>query len=276
MYDGFAGGERLIFDIGAHKGDDTAVYLQLGYKVIAVDANPALVAEMRSRFQEAVISGRLVLLNYAVTNEDFTETSLYIADDDSQSSLVKKTNCPIIVVSRTLGSLIKEFGLPFFCKIDIEGCDERAIESLTKGICPPFVSVELSGSSLDAIQTDTTKLYSNLDLLSNLGYQRFRLVDQATILTLSDESFYRTNLKILRRIKNRIVKMFSRDFRTVFLSKFRLNRNAEISGYPGFVFSRDWVGYEEMKNRIQFHFREYYSVASSTALIFWVDLHATF
>jgi FkbM family methyltransferase len=276
MYDGFVGGEKLIFDIGAHKGDDTAVYLHLGYKVIAVEANPALVEEMKSRFRDAVRSGRLVLLNYAVTSEDFTETSLYIADDDSQSSLVKKTNCLIMVMSRTLRSLINEFGLPFFCKIDIEGCDQSAIESLTENMCPPFVSVELSGISLYALQNETTKLFSNLDVLSNLGYQRFRLVDQATILTLSDESFYRKNLRIPQRIKNRLLRMFSRDYRSLFLSKFHLDRSAEISGYPGFVFSSDWVGYEEMKKRIQFHFYEYYSVTSSTAFIFWVDLHAAF
>jgi len=60
----------LIFDIGAHQGDDTSVYLQLGYTVVSVEANPILVAGMKKRFSEAISSGQLIVLNYAIGSED--------------------------------------------------------------------------------------------------------------------------------------------------------------------------------------------------------------
>ncbi len=30
----------LVFDVGAHKGEDSDFYLNLGYRVVAVEANP--------------------------------------------------------------------------------------------------------------------------------------------------------------------------------------------------------------------------------------------
>lgn len=32
----------LIFDIGANNGDDTAFYLKKGFRVVAIEADPAL------------------------------------------------------------------------------------------------------------------------------------------------------------------------------------------------------------------------------------------
>ena len=35
---------RLIYDVGMHNGDDTAYYLRRGFRVVAIEPNPALVA----------------------------------------------------------------------------------------------------------------------------------------------------------------------------------------------------------------------------------------
>jgi len=42
---------NLIYDIGMNNGDDTAYYLQRGFRVIAVEANPALVSQAIQRFE---------------------------------------------------------------------------------------------------------------------------------------------------------------------------------------------------------------------------------
>jgi hypothetical protein len=34
--------QALVFDIGLHNGDDTSYYLDLGYRVVGVEANPLL------------------------------------------------------------------------------------------------------------------------------------------------------------------------------------------------------------------------------------------
>ena len=38
---------NLIFDIGMHTGEDTRFYLNIGYDVIAIEANPFLVEEAK-------------------------------------------------------------------------------------------------------------------------------------------------------------------------------------------------------------------------------------
>ena len=38
-------GRKLIYDIGLHRGEDTAYYVARGFNVIAIEANPDLVAE---------------------------------------------------------------------------------------------------------------------------------------------------------------------------------------------------------------------------------------
>lgn len=41
--------ENLIFDAGAHRGDDTDFYLGKGFRVVAAEANPILVDHLRRR-----------------------------------------------------------------------------------------------------------------------------------------------------------------------------------------------------------------------------------
>jgi len=36
----------LIFDIGANNGDDTAFYLKKGFRVVAIEADPALAQKL--------------------------------------------------------------------------------------------------------------------------------------------------------------------------------------------------------------------------------------
>eukprot|EP00747_Dinoflagellata_sp_TGD_P182004 gnl/TRDRNA2_/TRDRNA2_36063_c0_seq1.p1 gnl/TRDRNA2_/TRDRNA2_36063_c0~~gnl/TRDRNA2_/TRDRNA2_36063_c0_seq1.p1 ORF type:complete len:404 (+),score=42.04 gnl/TRDRNA2_/TRDRNA2_36063_c0_seq1:142-1353(+) len=58
---------RLAFDIGMNRGDDTARYLQQGYKVIAVEANPEWAARNVMRFKPFIKNKSLVILNNAIS-----------------------------------------------------------------------------------------------------------------------------------------------------------------------------------------------------------------
>ena len=44
--------EDLIYDVGVHRGEDSAYYLAKGYRVRAFEANPDLVAGCRTRFAD--------------------------------------------------------------------------------------------------------------------------------------------------------------------------------------------------------------------------------
>ena len=39
----------LIYDVGMHKGEDTELYLKKGFRVIAFEADPDLVASARTK-----------------------------------------------------------------------------------------------------------------------------------------------------------------------------------------------------------------------------------
>src|SRR5438552_3989670 len=57
---------QLIFDIGLHEGQDTAYYLQRGFRVVAVDANPAMVDKAQEKFAAAISENRLILVNAGI------------------------------------------------------------------------------------------------------------------------------------------------------------------------------------------------------------------
>jgi len=53
----------------------------------------------------------------------------------------------------TLADVIKEHGSPYYIKIDIEGHDEIALQSLIENnICPPYISVENGTRMLDLLK----------------------------------------------------------------------------------------------------------------------------
>ena len=54
--------EDLIYDVGLHKGEDTEFYLRKGFRVVAIEALPALCDIARQRLHEYVDSGHLNIL----------------------------------------------------------------------------------------------------------------------------------------------------------------------------------------------------------------------
>ena len=62
----------LIYDVGAHRGEDTSFYLAKGFTVVAVEASPQLCDEMRERFHDYIDAGRLRLINIAIADYNGT------------------------------------------------------------------------------------------------------------------------------------------------------------------------------------------------------------
>jgi 16S rRNA A1518/A1519 N6-dimethyltransferase RsmA/KsgA/DIM1 with predicted DNA glycosylase/AP lyase activity len=58
--------ETLIYDVGAHKGEDTRFYLAKGFSVVAIEASPELCASLQNEFPAYVKNGMLNILNAAV------------------------------------------------------------------------------------------------------------------------------------------------------------------------------------------------------------------
>ena len=56
----------LIYDVGAHKGEDSDFYLRLGFRVVAVEANPTLVDKLKQRFPDEISNGKYILVENAM------------------------------------------------------------------------------------------------------------------------------------------------------------------------------------------------------------------
>ena len=60
--------QGLVMDLGVSEGNDTAYYLSKGFRVIAVEADPATCDNLRQRFRSEIDAGDLMLLNFAASN----------------------------------------------------------------------------------------------------------------------------------------------------------------------------------------------------------------
>jgi FkbM family methyltransferase len=163
----------LIFDIGLHNGDDTAHYLERGFRVVAVDANPEMIEAGRSRFASEIAEGRVTLLNVGIAATSGT-ASFHVSDHTDWSSFLPEVagrmgngTRPLIVKTRQFAAILKEFGTPHYLKIDIEGSDALCLRALIADDLPRYVSWE-SGPGWDKL----------LDHMVALGYKSFKVIRQ--------------------------------------------------------------------------------------------------
>jgi len=174
----------LVMDVGMNNGDDTAFYLAKGFRVVAVEANPALVESARKRFTAQIDAGRLTLYGVAINDKDGTVEFFEDVKDDGRSSLSREyalqnetvgkgqTRC-IEVPCLRMERILQECGVPYYLKIDIETADRFCLEALKGFILRPrYVSFELNLASFE----DT---FLALKVLWDLGYHSFKFVNQA-------------------------------------------------------------------------------------------------
>jgi len=76
-----------------------------------------------------------------------------------------------------LSSLIREHGLPLYCKIDVEGSERMCVDQLDRDTRPPFLSAELPTNGAAPREIATGLL---MDRLEMLGYDRFKVISQVT------------------------------------------------------------------------------------------------
>ena len=178
----------LIFDVGLHTGKDTAFYLKKGYRVVAVEANCALVEDARRRFAGEIDAGRLTIHHAAIADREGTID--FFANDQrddwgtTSPAFVKRnealgtTHTRMRIPCLPLQRIIEQHGVPYYVKIDIEGADLLCLEALLDfEEKPEYVSIE---ATLDSF----AGAFAELAHLWVLGYRRFKIVNQALHSTL--------------------------------------------------------------------------------------------
>lgn len=172
----------LVYDVGAHLGEDAEFYLALGYRVVAIEANPQHAAHLRQRFSSEIRSGRLCVIAKAIARKSghvpfyLNEAVSVWGTADSawaaRNAEVGADSVEIQVEALPFSEVVEQHGIPFYAKIDIEGADRLCLEGLTQFTGrPAFVSVE-------APTDNWADLLAQFDQLAELGYSRFQVVRQ--------------------------------------------------------------------------------------------------
>lgn len=164
----------LIFDLGVNKGEDSAFYLDKGFFVVGVEANPVLADMLAQRFYSEIASGRYTLLNIGIWSDASTLTFYRNLDNDHWSSFDPAYGCrdgtrfdTVSVPTLPIEALFAAHGVPRYLKIDIEGADKLVLAALQSAAeRPTFVSVEEYGVAA-------------IDDLHAAGYRFFQTVPQS-------------------------------------------------------------------------------------------------
>jgi FkbM family methyltransferase len=167
----------LVYDLGAHNGDDADFYLRQGFRVVAVEANPSLAAGIETRFAAAIAAGRLTVVGLAVTADTRETIGLWIDDEnDALSTVLRPPTEPgryreSIVGTIRLPDLVARFGDPLYLKIDLEGLDQDVLAELfAAGLRPPYLSAEMH--SIEPFCQ-----------MVGAGYRHFKIVEGACVNT---------------------------------------------------------------------------------------------
>ena len=147
FYQQFLQPSDVVFDVGANVGNRVSSFLACGAHVIAVEPQPACVKVLNEKFGE-----QIRIENVGLSDAD-GELEMHISTDSTVSTFnqeyIENTKerfkysewvDTIKVPITTMDALISKYGLPKFCKIDVEGFELQVLKGLHQLI--PFMSLE--------------------------------------------------------------------------------------------------------------------------------------
>ena len=167
---GLVGPGDLVFDIGAAIGRFTEQFLALGTEVICIEPLPINAERLREKYGDRVTvvecavsdkAGNATLytigqaaINTATLRPDTISKQFWLNSD--------RYNREIIVETTTIDALKHRFGLPAFCKIDVEGGEVEVFKGMSVRI--PALCFEFGCGYLEEMEESVV-------LLSEHGYE---------------------------------------------------------------------------------------------------------
>ncbi len=270
----------LIYDVGMHNGNDTDYYLHRGYRVVAIEADPALFEQARTRFAAEIAAGRLTLLNVGIAPQEGT-ADFWICEGKSEYNSFDKANATkrghtahaIQIPCRCFGNILREHGVPLYLKVDIECFDKLCVEALDPADLPQYVSLEL---------TEADQLHA----LRRAGYDRFKLVRQDDLSAAPDLTgtwsaswmTLKERLPPLLKLAQRLGRMKRKLGRWLRRADRRTERSGLKAGKWVFAYGSSgpfgeeapgqWLGFDETVRRWQ-------AFRRAAGERYWCDIHAT-
>lgn len=183
----------MYFDIGSNIGNWSLANINQCNKIISIEASPITF----NRLVNNCKNDKIILLNYAVCNNNCNDITFYQAECDALSTInkewlttdtsrfynyhYKEITCKTI----TIDKLIEQYGLPDFIKIDVEGGEYECILSLTQ-------KVKLLCFEWASEVNDIT--FKCIDYLLNLGYTEYYIqMEDNYLFRPQDSDFYDIN-----------------------------------------------------------------------------------
>jgi FkbM family methyltransferase len=169
----------VVFDVGANRGDFADAFLRLGSTVYAVEPHPVCIEELRALYgsdprftvlacalggapgEAKLFLGEQGMDNVSTLSEDYVRGAR-----DIPGLAVAGWNESIMVPVETLDHLIAQFGIPDFCKIDVEGYEVEVLRGLHAPL--PLVQFEYQPWSVE-------KAVECIDCLDALGDCRYNI-----------------------------------------------------------------------------------------------------
>ena len=166
----------LVFDVGAHIGTKTQLYLDHGARVLCIEPQPNCYALLKEKFNGnkkihmeniglAHTHGSLTL-SVCSSSNTLSTCSAEWSKNSRHANRGYVWDTKITIHVNTLNTMIQKYGTPQFCKIDVEGFEYEVLMGLSQPI--PCLSFEFHIEFLDSAK-------KCLELLDGLGYSKFNL-----------------------------------------------------------------------------------------------------
>ena len=180
--------QNLIYDVGMHQGQDTDFYLKKGFDVVAFEANPANVDFCKKRFSKEISEGRLTIVEGGIIElENWSgngqkiefyrneQTSFWGTTDKEfayRNEVMGTHNEKIEIKAVNFRDCLEKYGIPFYLKADIVGSERICLRALLEfENKPDYISIRSE-------KVIWSNLEEEFDLLEQLGYARFKAVQQ--------------------------------------------------------------------------------------------------
>ncbi|HEY0066778.1 MAG TPA: FkbM family methyltransferase [Flavisolibacter sp.] len=166
----------LVFDIGANVGNRVQVFLEIGCRVVAVEPQPGCVRILNEKFGNRVtieqvgLASREGQMEMFIADESTISTFSKEFIDKTRDSKFRRNNWneKILVRIVRLDQLVQKYGVPLFCKIDVEGFETEVLRGLATPV--PFLSFEYQVPEMKENVMNCLSLLNSLNTAYRFNY----------------------------------------------------------------------------------------------------------